>query len=115
MIRKSEPMFSVPDMRATVQWYRSLGFTVEGEHERDGALVFAHVTYGGGAFAIGPGASPPSGVSLWFFTDDIDAVHAHMKARGVPFAEAMYHPFYGGRQFSICDCNGLNLIFWQPE
>jgi hypothetical protein len=27
----------------------------------------------------------------------------------------LYTPFYGGRQFSIRDINGLALIFWQPE
>jgi len=33
----------------------------------------------------------------------------------VRFEEDLYTPFYGGRQFSIRDINGLALIFWQPE
>ena len=33
----------------------------------------------------------------------------------IRFEEDLYTPFYGGRQFSIQDNNGLNQIFWQPE
>ena len=31
-IQRIEPMFSVPDMAATVAWYTSMGFTLEGRH-----------------------------------------------------------------------------------
>ena len=131
-VRKSSPMFAVRDMRATVRWYQSLGFTVSDEHEDSGELVFARLTFGSGEFALAPGGNPgPRDVSLWFFTDRVEALYqAHKQrqpspARGasngterdfdVRFDEDLYTPFYGGRQFSIRDINGLSLIFWQPE
>jgi ankyrin repeat protein len=131
-VKKAVPMFSVGDVRATVQWYESLGFTVDDRHEDGGELVFAKLSLGGGEFALGPGGTPgPSGVSLWFFTDHIEALYQLIKERQlrtahaalsgaseepeVRFEEDLYEPFYGGRQFSIRDANGLALIFWQPK
>ena len=31
-----------------------------------------------------------------------------------PFEEDLYSPFYGGRQFSVRDPNGLSVVFHQP-
>jgi hypothetical protein len=39
----------------------------------------------------------------------------HDPAAGFRFDEDLYTPFYGGRQFSIRDLNGLSIIFWQPD
>ena len=125
-------MFSVLDVRATVRWYRSIGFTVRDEYEDAGDLVFARLTLGSGEFTLSPGGHPgPVGVSLWFFTDAIQLLYDALKQRQlraaghapqaeggdveVRFEEDLYTPFYGGRQFSIRDPNGLTLIFWQPE
>jgi hypothetical protein len=33
----------------------------------------------------------------------------------VRFEEDLFKPFYGGRQFSIQDNNGLGLIFYAAE
>ena len=68
---------------------------------------------------------------MWFFTDRVQELYEALKARQlraagrasnaaagefeVRFDEDLYTPFYGGRQFSIRDINGLSLIFWQPE
>jgi hypothetical protein len=41
-----------------------------------------------------------------------DTAHDQPEVR---FEEDLYEPFYGGRQFSIRDPNGLALIFWHPE
>jgi ankyrin repeat protein len=131
-VKKISPMFSVRDMRATVRWYQSIGFTVADEYEDSGELVFARLIFGRGEFTIGPGGNPgPTGVSLWFFTDRVQDVYEALKGRQlraasrssstadgefeVRFEEDLYTPFYGGRQFSVRDINGLSLIFWQPE
>ncbi len=131
-IKKSDPMFSVPDMRATVRWYESIGFTVADRYEDDGELTFARVSFGTSGFSLSPGPPPgPTNVSLWFYTDRLQELYQLLKARqlgaaqaflagsdGEPeirFAEDLYAPFYGGWQFSIEDNNGLTLIFWQPE
>jgi ankyrin repeat protein len=131
-VKKISPMFAVRDMRATVRWYQSIGFTLADEYEDSGELVFARLTLGNGEFTLGPGGDPgPRDVSLWFFTDRVEALYQTLKRRQlrqaggsappasgeieVRFDEDLYMPFYGGRQFSIRDINGLSLIFWQPE
>jgi ankyrin repeat protein len=115
-VSKSSPMFTVRDMRATLQWYRSIGFIVEEEYEDGGDVLFARLTFGAGELTLSPGGNPgPRDVSLWFFTDRVQDLYELMKGRQLQFQEDLYAPFYGGRQFSIQDINGLNLIFWQPE
>jgi catechol 2,3-dioxygenase-like lactoylglutathione lyase family enzyme len=131
-VKKISPMFAVRDMRATVRWYQSIGFTLADEYEDSGDLVFARLTFGNGEFTLGPGGNPgPRDVSLWFFTDRVEPLYKAFKQRQlraagsatnadagdfeVRFEEDLYTPFYGGRQFGIRDINGLSLIFWQPE
>lgn len=45
---------------------------------------------------------------------EISVERAMLAGEDVPqvrFNEALYEPFYGGRQFSVRDVNGLELIF----
>ena len=131
-VKKMSPMLAVPDTRATVRWYQSLGFTAHDEYEDDGELVFARLTFGGAEFTLTRGVDRmPRDVSLWFFADRIQELYDALRKRqlaaasqasdGLPrdveirFEEDLYTPFYGGRQFSIRDVNGVALIFWQPE
>ena len=136
-VKRLSPMFWVRDVRATVRWYRAIGFQVHDEYEDGGELVFARLTFGSAEITLGPGGKPgPRDVSLWFITDRVqelyDALKAHqLRAASraaeadagagsgddlvqVRFDEDLYTPFYGGRQFSIRDINGLSLIFYQP-
>jgi hypothetical protein len=111
-------MFRVQNMQATVGWYRAIGFTVVDEYEDSGDLVFAMLSFGQCEFALSPGATTgPTDVSLWFYTDQVQALYEHLKNRhpAVAFEEDLYTPFYGGQQFSIRDINGLTLIFWHPD
>ena len=125
-----EPMFAVADGRRTVRWFRAIGFEVLDSYEEDGALHFARLGFGRCRFAIAPGSGPPRGASLWVFTTDIDDLHqlvvqrqlhavtaalADPSAMQWPFDEDLYTPFYGGRQFSIRDPNGLLVVFHQPD
>ena len=129
-VQKSTPMFRVPDMRATVGWYRALGFSVLEEFEDGSELIFARLALGVCELTLSPGATTgPREVSVWLFTDRIEDLYHRVRARQlravsstpapgdveVRFTEDLYTPFYGGRQFSIQDPNGLNLIFWQKE
>jgi ankyrin repeat protein/catechol 2,3-dioxygenase-like lactoylglutathione lyase family enzyme len=131
-VKKSDPMFSVPDMRATVRWYESIGFTVVDRYEDGGELMLARLSFGKCEFGLSPGGtSGPRDVSLWFYTDQVEELYRLLKQRQiraahaalagsseepeVRFEEDLYVPFYGGQQFSIQDNNGLTLIFWQPE
>jgi ankyrin repeat protein len=133
-IKKSAPMFFVHDMRATVRWYESIGVTVADRYEDAGELIFARLCFGNGEFTLSPGGDPggPRDVRLWFFTDKVEELYQLLKERqlrvaqvglsggastepDVQFDEDLYEPFYGGRQFSVRDNNGLSLIFWQPD
>ena len=130
-IRKSDPMFVVPNMRATLDWYRAIGFRVFDEYEDCGDLIFARLSFGECEFTLSPGATTgPRDVSLWLYTDRVEQLYRLLKNRQiraaaeaklsladapeVPFEEDLYTPFYGGQQFSIRDINGLKLIFLQP-
>jgi ankyrin repeat protein len=131
-VKKLSPMLAVRDPRATVRWYESIGFTLQDEYEDSGELMFARLTFGNAEFTLVPEGNPgPRDVSLWFFTDRAQALYDAIKQRqraavgGGPsaavgefdlqFEEDLYTPFYGGRQFSIRDINGMTLIFWQPD
>jgi ankyrin repeat protein len=128
-VKRCSPMFRVPEMRATVRWYESLGFKIADQYEENGELLFANVCFGEARFTLSPGATDgPRDVSLWFFTDQVQDLYQLVKEHQlqtasseqdapyaqVRFEEDLYEPFYGGRQFSIRDINGLSLIFWQP-
>jgi ankyrin repeat protein len=131
-VKKADPMFWVADMRATVRWYQSIGFTVVDRYEDGGELMFARLSFGKCEFGLSPGGAPgPRDVRLWFYTDRVHDLYEVFKrhqlqtARGattsandgpdIRFQEDLYAPFYGGHQFSIEDNNGLTLIFYQPE
>ncbi|HTU99523.1 MAG TPA: ankyrin repeat domain-containing protein [Luteitalea sp.] len=125
-----EPMFRVVDGRTTVRWFQAIGFEVLDAYQEDGDLRYARLGFGRCRFAIAPGGGPPRGASLWVFTTDIDDLHqlvvqrqlqavsdalADPSAMQWPFDEDLYTPFYGGRQFSIRDPNGLVVVFHQPD
>jgi hypothetical protein len=73
-------------------------------------------------------ARPHPQVALWFRTARIEELYQAFRSQQlaaaraamaggrddpieVQFLELLYHPFYGGRQFSIRDANGLELVF----
>src|SRR6185436_13971495 len=89
-VRKSTPMFWVADMRATVGWYESIGFTVADRYEDDGDVAFARLTLGGGELTLSPGGGAgPRDVKLWFFTDRVLELYQLFKSRSpvLPFDE----------------------------
>ncbi len=129
------PMLAVPDLEATVNWYRAIGFELAGSHEQEGRMGWARVTLGRAgimftpARAAGPGGT--SGLSLWIRTDRLDDLYALLKrvqleraraaltgeatdAPEVRFTVDLYTAFYGQREFGIRDPNGVELMFSQP-
>ena len=95
-------------------------------------MVWGMASFGKAELALDIGGKPgPHDVSLWFETDQIDALYQLLKSRqleaaqaalvgqpgdhqGIEFVEDIYEPFYGGRQFSVRDLNGYTLVFLQP-
>ena len=135
-INKLTPMVSVPDVAATVDWYRSLGFELLGTDNGDGEgkLGWALVRLGAAEVMFVPSTAPwqsqTSGTSLWFRTDRIDDLYAHVKQRQLERARAalagevtsapelrftldLHTAFYGQREFGIVDPNGVHLMFAQ--
>jgi ankyrin repeat protein/catechol 2,3-dioxygenase-like lactoylglutathione lyase family enzyme len=133
-VSRQTPMLSVPDVAATVDWYRALGFELVGSHGEDGKLSWACVRLGGADIMFVPSTDPwrshASGISLWFRTDHIDDLYAHLKQRQLARARAvlageitevpdlrftldLYTAFYGQREFGIVDPNGVQLMFAQ--
>lgn len=131
-IKKGVPMLSVPDIAATLDWYASIGFKELGRYEDGGLVNWGMMSFGNAELMLrSGGVSSPHEVSLWFYTDKVDAIYRVLKSRqleaaqaaladaaggndGFEFVEDLYDPFYGGRQFSIRDPNGYTLIFLQP-
>jgi hypothetical protein len=129
-VKQSIPMFFVRDVRATIRWYESIGFTTEDKYQEDDELLYARLSFGSGRLALSAGGTAgPTDVRLWFFTNRVEDLYTVLKGQQqgddaaagaltdqppLSFDEELYEPFYGGRQFSIRDNNGLALVFWQP-
>lgn len=134
-IGKVTPMLGVPDMEGTVAWYRAIGFEVVGSHGENGRMDWASMRLGDAEIMFAPSTDPwrgtTSALSLWMRTDRLDDLYSLLKQRQLERAGAMlagesvaepevrftgdlYTAFYGQREFSIRDPNGLELNFYQP-
>jgi ankyrin repeat protein len=134
-IRGVTPMLGVPDIDATVAWYRSIGFTLAESHGEEGRMDWACVSFGNAAIMFTTSTEPWRGqtaaLSLWVYTDRLDDLYAFFKQRQLARAQAMlageapdvpevrftvdlYTAFYGQREFGIRDPNGIELMFAQP-
>jgi ankyrin repeat protein len=132
-VKRLDVMIPVPDVRATVDWYRSIGFELEGAHELDSDAAWAGMSFGGCYLMFVPRgtAATRREVSLWLMTNRIDDLYQLFKqrqlerARGLltgteaatpqaRFTSDLHDTFYGQREFSIVDLNGYELNFAQP-
>ena len=110
-------MIHVPDVRAAVDWYTSIGFGVRSTHEEDGHMDWAAVTFGGGEVMFRE-AGAPSGafrreVDLYVVTTDVDGIYERLRAR-VDVVEPPHDTFYGMRELIIRDLNRFWITFAQP-
>ncbi len=134
-IRRLTPMLGVPDLEATVAWYRSIGFELAESHGEEGRMDWACVTFGPAAIMLVPSGDPWRGptarLSLWVYTDRLDDLYVFLTQRqlersraslaGEPsdvpevrFTQDLHTAFYGLREFGIRDPNGVELMFAQP-
>lgn len=117
MTRKVTPMIHVPDVRATVDWYQSIGFEVlETYGNAEGGLSFAILRFGGGEVMFNQGGRASTAkrreVDLYVETDDVDALYAQLGGR-VEVLEGLHDTFYGMREFIIHDLNRFWITFGQ--
>jgi len=129
MTRQLTPMLCVDDVDATVAWYRSLGFTLHAYVPDVGPMDWAEMSFGKIWFMVQSRVGRPRNqIALWFSTNRIEELYELFKSRqleaakaamagdqspqqGIQFYEDLYEPHYGGRQFSIADVNGFELVF----
>jgi hypothetical protein len=129
---KIVPMLCVGDVPATVARYTSLGFTLRDRQPPAGPIEWAYLSFGKFELMVQSRVGRPRDqIALWFYTGRVGDLYDAFRARqleasrsalagkpadapAVEFKEDLYTPFYGGRQFSVADVNGFELVFYTP-
>jgi uncharacterized glyoxalase superfamily protein PhnB len=111
-------MIHVPDVRATVEWYQSIGFDTLNTYENgtpDG-LSFAIMSFGNGQVMFNQGGQASDKrrreVDLYVYTDDVDQIYERLKGR-VDIIEPPHDTFYGMREVILRDVNRFWITFAQ--
>ena len=130
-IGRLSPMVGVVDMKRTIEWYEAIGFELAASHGENGDVDWASVTFGESDIMFVPGRAETKGTSLWIRTTRLDDLYANLKRRQLAWAAAtlageptntpeirftgdLRTMFYGQREFSLRDPNGVELYFYQP-
>ena len=117
MQKKVVPMFHVPDVRQTVDWYRAIGFDVTSTYDdNSGGLSFAIVSFGASEVMFSSGGRLSSDhrreVDLYAYAEDVDNLYDQIKER-VEIVEGPHNMFYGMREIILRDLNGFWITFGQ--
>jgi catechol 2,3-dioxygenase-like lactoylglutathione lyase family enzyme len=103
------PVLHVHDVLAATKYYREiLGFTSDFENE-DYAVVWRDNS----AIHFVKSDQSPSGVHLFQWVRDVDACYREVRGRGAKITVEPEDRPYGVRDFSVCDPNGISIIFGQ--
>ena len=118
MPEKVVPMIHVPDVSATVDWYKDIGFTVIDTFSDDGeGLSWAMLSFGSSEVMFNEGGQPSSRnrreFDLYVYSDNVDELYLRLKDR-VEVVEGVHETFYGMREFIIRDLNRFWMTFGQP-
>lgn len=128
MVKQVTPMLCVDDPDATVALYTSLGFTLDARVPEVGRISWAAMSFGKVHLMVQERvARPANRIALWFHTSRIDELYQLFKGMQLEaaraqlagddprpafrFEEDLYSPHYGGRQFSVSDPDGFELVF----
>ncbi|MFN2510729.1 MAG: VOC family protein [Pyrinomonadaceae bacterium] len=118
MTEKVVPMIHVPDVSATVDWYKDIGFTVIDTFSDDGeGLSWAMLSFGSSEIMFSEGGQPSTRnrreFDLYVYADKVDDLYLQLKDR-VEVVEGLHETFYGMREFIIRDLNRFWMTFGQP-
>jgi uncharacterized glyoxalase superfamily protein PhnB len=118
MAEKAVPMIHVPDVRATIDWYQAIGFTVIHTYDDgDESLSFALLSFGTSEVMFTEGGMPSTAdrreVDLYIYSDNVGEAYRLLKDQ-VDVVEGIHDTFYGMREFIIRDLNGFWITFGQP-
>jgi catechol 2,3-dioxygenase-like lactoylglutathione lyase family enzyme len=118
--KRVTPMIHVPDVRATVDWYKSIGFDVVATYG-DGTgenFIFAIVSFGETQVMFNTEGEPSDKhrreVDLYVYTDNVDELYETLKDR-VDVIDAPCDRFYGMRELIIRDLNRFWITFGQES
>ena len=120
MAKRAVPMIHVPDVRATVDWYKDLGFDVVATYgdETGEGLSFAIVAFGSSQVMFNQDGEPSTArrreVDLYVYTDDVDELYSRIKDR-VDVVEGPHDTFYGMHELIIRDFNRFWITFGQES
>jgi len=123
-LRSMAASLTVNDVPQSAAWYRDmLGFTIGERWEEDGKLRALQVKAGRcdlmlnqDDFAKGRDRKKGEGFRLWVSTaQDIDAIAAGIKARGVPLDFEPRTTPWGSYAFALTDPDGYKITFIQEE
>jgi catechol 2,3-dioxygenase-like lactoylglutathione lyase family enzyme len=119
MAEKVVPMIHVPDVRATVDWYQGIGFTVIDTYGDDGGgFSFAILSFGSSEVMFNQGGRASTRrrreVDLYAYTDSVDDLYQGLKDR-VDVVADPHDTFYGMREFTIRDLNRFWITFGQTS
>lgn len=117
MARNVTPMIHVPDVRAAVEWYQSIGFQALRWNDQDGSMDWALLSFGDGEVMFNEGGKPSTAerreVDLYVFVENVDDLYQDLKDR-VEVVETPHDTFYGMRELIIRDLNRFWITFGQP-
>ena len=116
-LQQVTPMIHVPDVRATVAWYESIGFVILNTYEDpDDGMNFALLGYGNSQIMLSAAGRLSNEdrreVDLYVRTENVDDLHERLKDH-VQIRIAPNETFYGTREFTVRDLNGFWLTFGQ--
>lgn len=119
MTEKVVPMIHVPDVRATVDWYVNLGFTIKNTYDDGGdGLSFAILSFGASEVMFNCDGNTSNArrreVDLYIYTDSVDAIHERLQSQ-VEVIEGPHDTFYGMREVILRDLNGFWVTFGEQS
>lgn len=119
MSKRVVPMIHVPDVAATVAWYKDIGFKVVETYGHEGeGLSFAILAFGESQVMFSEGgrssAQHRREVDLYVYTDNVDDKYQTLRER-VDVVEGPHNTFYGMRELIIRDLNRFWITFGQPS
>src|SRR6266702_576419 len=95
------PMIHVPDVRAAVDWYVSMGFEVLRQNEEDGEVNWAKLSFGNSEIMLNSVGKTSTDlrreVDLYITTNNVDELYRRLKDQG-QVVEHPYDAFYGMRE-----------------
>ena len=107
------PLLLVPDVPATADFYRRiLGFKTDPGTETD---TYSVVWRDNAAVHLARGEHAPTGVRIFFWVKDVNALYEQVVKRGATVAAPIGTRPYGVRDFSIRDPNGVEVVCGQDS